>query len=109
MLNSRIATVLALSISLPLAGYAGQATRPAGGAARFEVTSLKSVRPILVKTIADLEKKNAAAAKADMADYDSAWNGVEVYVSTRSMDMYNDIEHNWQTKVTEAVNKPNPD
>ena len=23
--------------------------------------------------------------------------------------MYNDIEHNWQTKVTEAVNKPNAD
>ena len=31
-----------------------------------------------MKTIADLEKKNVAAAKADMEDYDSAWNGVEV-------------------------------
>ena len=95
-------------LSLPLAADAGQA-RAGGGAARFEVTGLRSVRPILVKTIADLEKKNAAAAKADMEDYDSAWNGVEVYVSTRSMDFYNEIEHHYQTAVTEALNKPNPD
>jgi hypothetical protein len=92
----------------PLAASAGQA-RAGGGAARFEVTSLRGVRPILVKTIADLEKKDAVAAKADMDDYDSAWNGVEVYVSTRSMDLYNEIEHHYQTAVTEALNKPNPD
>jgi len=91
----------------PLPAFAGQAR--AGGAARFEVTSLRAVRPILVKTIADLEKKNAAAAKADMDDYDSAWNGVEVYVSTRSMDLYNEIEHHYQTAVTDALTKPNPD
>ena len=90
------------------AASAGQA-RAGGGAARFEVTSLRAVRPILVKTVADLEKKNAAAAKADMEDYDSAWNGVEVYVSTRSMDLYNEIEHHYQTAVTEALSKPNPD
>jgi hypothetical protein len=95
-------------LSLPLSGYAGQA-RTGGGAARFEVTGLRGVRPILVKTIADLEKKNTAAAKADMENYDSAWNGVEVYVSTRSMDFYNEIEHHYQTAVTEALNKPNPD
>ena len=76
---------------------------------RFEVTSLRAVRPILVKTIADLEKKDAAAAKADMENYDSAWNGVEVYVNTRSMDLYNEIEHHYQTAVTDALNKPNPD
>src|SRR5438067_864830 len=84
-------------LALPLTASAGQAR--AGGAAR----------PILVKTIADLEKKNAAAAKADMEDYDSAWNGVEVYVNTRSMDLYNEIEHHYQTAVTDALNKPNPD
>ena len=104
----RLFTFIVTLVSLPLAGYAGQA-RTGGGAARFEVTSLRAVRPILVKTIADLEKKNAAAAKTDMEDYDSAWNGVEVYVSTRSMDLYNEIEHHYQTAVTEALNKPNPD
>jgi hypothetical protein len=103
---------------LPLAVSAGQArtggarggqARAGGGAARFEVTSLRAVRPILAKTVADLEKKDVAAAKRDMEDYDNAWNGVEVYVNTRSKEMYDDIEHNWQTKVTEAVNKPNAD
>src|SRR5437660_4612552 len=104
-------------LSLPLAADAGQArggtrggqARADGSAARFEVTSLRSVRPILVKTIADLEKKDVAAARRDMEDYDNAWNGVEVYVNTRSKEVYDDIEHNWQTKVTEAVNKPNAD
>jgi len=106
MRHCRVLCVVIIALSLPLAAAAGQAGR---GAARFEVTSLRAVRPILVKTIADLEKKAAAAAKADMEDYDSAWNGVEVYVSTRSMDLYNEIEHHYQTAVTDALNKPNPD
>ena len=79
------------------------------GTARFEVTSLRGVRPILVRLVGDLEKKNVAAAKNDIEDYDSAWNGVEVYVSTRSMDLYNEIEHHYQSAITDALNKPNPD
>jgi hypothetical protein len=79
------------------------------GTARFEVTGLRGVRPILVRLITDLEKKNVAAAKNDMEDYDSAWNGVEVYVSTRSMDFYNEIEHHYQSAITDALKKPNPD
>jgi len=93
-----------LTIATPAA-----AQQRGGGTTRFEVTSLRAVRPILVKTIADLEKKDVAAAKADMETYDSAWNGVEVYVNTRSMDLYNEIEHHYQTAVTDALNKPNPD
>jgi hypothetical protein len=109
MRQTRFLTLAVVAMLLmPIAGYSGQA-KAANGVARFEVTSLRSVRPILVKTVADLEKKDVAAAKADMENYDSAWNGVEVYVNTRSAEMYNDIEHNWQTKVTEAVNKPNAD
>ena len=108
MRHLRLFTFIITMLSLPLAGYAGQA-RAGGGAARFEVTNLRAVRPILMKTLADLEKKNTAAAKADMEDYDSAWNGVEVYVNTRSMDLYNEIEHHYQTAVTDALNKPNPD
>ncbi len=99
-------TAVAIAATLITTGtlFAEQAA-----ATRFEVTSLRAVRPILVKTIADLEKKDAAAAKADMQNYDSAWNGVEVYVSTRSMDLYNEIEHHYQTAVTDALNKPSPD
>ena len=100
-------TLLAASVIVPAPAHAQ--ARAGSGGARFEVTSLRAVRPILVKTIADLEKKDAAAAKADMESYDSAWNGVEVYVSTRSKELYDEIEHHYQTSVTDALNKPNPD
>ena len=82
-------------VSLPLAGYAEQA-RAGGGAARFEVTSLRAVRPTIQKLIVDLQKKDQSAAKGDIDAFDAAWIGVEVYVNTRNMDMYNEIEHNWK-------------
>ena len=106
MRNVTFALLTAAIAAMPVAASAQQR---GGGPARFEVTSLRAVRPILVKTIADLEKKDVGAAKADMEDYDSAWNGVEVYVNTRSMDLYNEIEHHYQSAVTDALNKPNPD
>lgn len=92
-------------LCLPLAGYAGQAK----GADRFEITSLKSARPPLVAAVAALQKKDAAGAKAAMEAYDSLWNGVEVYVNVRSMEFYNDIEHNHQAKLTEGLNAATPD
>ena len=101
-------TVLTVSVAAILTMVTATAQQR-GAATRFEVTSLRGVRPILVKTISDLEKKDVAAAKADMENYDSAWNGVEVYVNTRSMELYNEIEHHYQTAVTDALNKPNPD
>ena len=102
-------TFLTIGVAAILTTATTTAQQRGTGATRFEVTSLRAVRPILVKTIADLEKKDVAAAKADMENYDSAWNGVEVYVNTRSMDLYNEIEHHYQTAVTDALNKPNPD
>jgi hypothetical protein len=95
-------------MSLPLVGHAGQA-RTGGGAARFEVTSLRAVRPTIQKLIADLQKKDQAAAKDDIEAFDAAWIGVEVYVNTRNMDMYNDIEHNWEAKLTKALSTPGAD
>jgi hypothetical protein len=102
-------TFLTIGVAVILTTAAASAQQRGSGTTRFEVTSLRAVRPILVKTIADLEKKDVAAAKTDMENYDSAWNGVEVYVNTRSMDLYNEIEHHYQTAVTDALNKPNPD
>ena len=107
MRHFTLLTFITCSLLLPVPLHAQ--ARQGGGTARFEVTSLRAVRPILVKTISDLEKKNVAAAKADMQNYDSAWNGVEVYVNTRSKDLYDEIEHHYQTAVTDALNKPNPD
>lgn len=95
-------------VSLPLVAYAGQA-RTGGGAARFEVTSLRAVRPTIQKLIADLQKKDQAAAKDDIEAFDAAWIGVELYVNTRNMDMYNDIEHNWEAKLTKALSTPGAD
>jgi len=92
-------------LALPVIADAGQA----GGANRFEVTSLKTLRPTLVNTVAALQKKDAAGAKAAMDAYDSIWNGVEVYVNTRDKQAYDDLEHKYQAELTDALNKPNPD
>jgi hypothetical protein len=108
MLRFTAIAVAAGIVSLPMTGYAGQA-RAGGGAARFEVTSLRAVRPTIQKLIADLQKKDQAAAKADIDAFDAAWIGVEVYVNTRSMEMYNDIEHNWEAKLTKELGMPGAD
>ena len=101
----KITSLIILGLcALPVAGYAGQAA----GAARFEVSSLKTLRPPLVNTVAALQKKDAAGAKAAMEAYDSIWNGVEVYILTRSMEAYNDLEHNYQAKLTEGLNAATP-
>jgi hypothetical protein len=75
---------------------------------RFEVSSVKAVRPTLERTIAALEKKDVAGAKAAFEAYDNAWNGIEVYINRRFIDAYNDLEHNYQERITKGLNEPNP-
>ena len=96
-----------LFITLAIVGAVGQA--PAAAQERFEVSSIKAVRPHLVDTIAALQQRDVARAKAAFEAYDSAWNGIEVYIATRSRDMYQALELNLQTKVTKALEGPNPD
>jgi hypothetical protein len=55
---------------------------------RFEISSIKAIRPTLVDTITALQQRDIARAKAAFEAYDSGWNGIEVYVNTRSKDMY---------------------
>jgi hypothetical protein len=76
------------------------------GADRFEVSSLKAVRPTLVNTVAALRKNDVAGAKAAFEAYDSGWNGVEVYINVRSKDAYNELERNLQAKITKALEAP---
>jgi tetratricopeptide (TPR) repeat protein len=76
---------------------------------RFEVAGIKAVRPTLVNTIAALQQGDVAKAKAAFEAYDSAWNGIEVYINVRSRDLYQAIELNYQKKIEDALNKPNPD
>src|SRR5438093_9858073 len=78
-------------------------------AARFEVTSIKAIRPTLVNTIAALEKKNIQGAKDAFEAYDIGWNGVEVYVNFRHPEMYKELEGGFQNRITAALNMPTPD
>jgi len=75
---------------------------------RFEVSSIKAVRPTLVRTVDALQKDNPKAAKEAFADYDSAWNGVEVYINTRSPEMYNALEREMQAKLTAGLSESSP-
>jgi hypothetical protein len=83
-------------------------TRPVRAADRFEVTSIKAVRPTLVDTVDALQKNSLKAAKDAFAAFDSAWNGIEVYINTRSMEMYDTLERQMQAKLTAGLNGANP-
>ena len=107
----KISGLIALGflVSMTAVGYAGQAASPKGKADRFETTSIKAVRPNLVKTLTALQKKDVKAAREAFEAYDSAWNGVEVYINTRSTDLYAAIEQKLQAKITEGLKAPSPD
>ncbi len=95
-----------LFTALAIVGYAGQA--PAAQE-RFEVTSIKAVRPTLVDLVAALQQKNVAKARAAIQAYDSAWNGIEVYINVRSKDTYNLLELDLQARITKELGTPMPD
>ena len=82
---------------------------PAAAQERFEVKSIKAVRPTIVDTIGALEKRDAPHARAAFEAYDSAWNGVEVYVNTRSREMYQTLEHGFQARITKGLEAASPD
>lgn len=98
---------IALLAALAFFGMASQA--PATAQERFEVTSIKAVRPTLVETISALQQRDAARAKEAFEAYDSAWNGIEFYVNNRSRPMYDLLEHNFQPRITKALAEPSPD
>jgi hypothetical protein len=75
---------------------------------RFEVSSIKAVRPTLERTIAALEKRDIAGANAAFEDYDAGWNGIEMYINRRYPDVYTDLERNYQDKIAKALSEPNP-
>ena len=101
----------ALFTALAVLGQAGHAgaVEAAKPGERLDVASVKSVRPTLVDTIAALQRRDVAGAKAAFEAYDSQWNGIEMYVSTRSKDMYDALEHVLQARIEKALSAPNPD
>jgi len=76
---------------------------------RFEISSIKAIRPTLVDTITALQQRDVVRAKAAFEAYDSGWNGIEVYVNIRSKDMYRLLELEFQPRITKALDKPDPD
>jgi hypothetical protein len=76
---------------------------------RFEVTSIKAIRPTLVNTIAALQKRDLQAAKEAFESYDSGWNGVEVYINVRHPEMYKELEGGYQARITQGLNAAMPD
>src|SRR5499426_985616 len=95
----------AIITTLALASNASQALAQAE---RFEINSIKAIRPTLVNTIAALQAGDVARARAAFEAYDSAWNGIEVYVNVRSKAMYQTLEHEFQARITKALDAPNP-
>ena len=87
-------------------GFAGQA--PAADD-RFEVASIKAVRTTLVDTANALQQGNIPKAKEAFDNYDSAWNGIEVYVETRSKPTYDKIELDLQARINKELEQPMPD
>lgn len=67
-----------------------------------EVALIKGAREPVAKTQQALESGNMEVARQVWATYDPLWNAMEVYVSFRSKENYDDLEKNWQAKITEA-------
>ncbi len=82
---------------------------PGADEERFEISSIKAVRPTLVDTITALQQRDITRAKAAFQAYDSGWNGIEVYVNTRSKDMYRLLELEFQPRIIKALERVNPD
>src|SRR6266702_176581 len=76
---------------------------------RFEVSAVKAARPFLVDTIAAIQQGNLARAKEAFDAYDSAWNGIEVYINVRSRALYQVLELELQAKISKALDAPRPD
>jgi hypothetical protein len=100
-MRTRLA-VVNLAAAVSLCAAQAQAQTPSG-AQRFEVTSIRAVRPTLVNTIAALQKGDVAAARDAFEAYDSGWNGVEVYISTRYPDLYKELEGGFQARISEGL------
>ena len=78
-------------------------------AARFEVTSIKAIRPTLLNTIAALQKRDVAAARDAFEAYDSGWNGIEVYINFRYPEMYKELEGGYQARIAKGLSAANVD
>src|ERR1043166_2219760 len=78
---------------------AGSASRASAKSERFDITTIKPTRPTLVNPIAALRAGDVARAKAAFEAYDSAWNGIEVYINVRSKAASQTLEHEYKPRL----------
>jgi hypothetical protein len=100
---------IGIGVCTSLAIFSCLSQAPAADEERFEISSIKAIRPTLVDTITALQQRDIARAKAAFDAYDSGWNGIEVYVNTRSKEMYQLLELEFQPRIIKALDRPNPD
>jgi hypothetical protein len=100
---------LGLFTALAVTGLGASLGGAAFAADSFELASVKAVKPTLLATADAVKKGDFAKAREAFEDYDSAWNGVEVYINTRSKDMYNKIELDLQDRINKALAAAQPD
>ena len=104
---------LGLVLFTTLASLTGQMATAAAQAnsnmERFEVSAVKAARPFLVDTVAAIQQGNVARAKEAFDAYDSAWNGIEVYINVRSRALYQVLELELQAKISKTLDASRPD
>jgi len=109
----RVIRRLSLIAFVALASLTGQVTtavaQPNSSPERFDVSAVKTARPFLVDTIVAIQQGNLARAKEAFDAYDSAWNGIEVYINVRSRALYQNLELELQAKISKALDAPRPD
>jgi hypothetical protein len=98
-----------LTLIAALAIVTSQGQLPGVAQERFEVSSIKKVRPHLVNTIAAMERRDIAAARDAFEAYDSIWNGIEVYVNVRNREMYTALELGHQVRISKGLEAASPD
>jgi tetratricopeptide (TPR) repeat protein len=103
---------LGLVLFTIIAGLTAQSSvagAQANSSERFEISAVKAVRPFLVDTIAAIQQGNVARAKEAFDAYDSAWNGIEVYINVRSRALYQVLELELQAKISKGLDAPQPE
>jgi len=73
-----------------------------------EVALVSSVRPVIDSLVTALQGTDVAKARIAYADYDSGWNGIEVYVNVRDKALYTKLEEDLQDPIGEALEAPSP-
>ena len=68
-----------------------------------------SPRPLLADVVSAARRNDVVGTRAALEAYDSVWNGIEVYVSTRSRPHYQEIEGGYQRKIEELLRASDPD